>query len=122
MTSVKSADMVEAAEFKEGVKFDDGKDSWHLLPYDAVRGIVKVLGFGAQKYAARNWEAGMDWSRCFSALQRHLTAWWERDPGDRDTGWSHLWHAGCCILFLIAYEMRGVGKDDRPVQIDDDLR
>jgi hypothetical protein len=30
-------------------------------------------------------------------------------PGSRT-----LWHAGCCVLFLIAYEMRGMGEDDRP--------
>jgi hypothetical protein len=29
-------------------------------------------------------------------------------------GYSHLWHAGACVLFLIAYEIRGVGEDDRP--------
>jgi hypothetical protein len=47
---------------------------------------------------------------------RHLTAWWERenDGLDEETGYSHLWHAGCCLMFLIAYEIRGVGKDDRP--------
>lgn len=98
----------------KGVKNDKEKDPWHLLPYDAVGGIVKILAFGANKYAARNWERGMDWSRPFSALQRHMTAWWEGEDKDEATGCSHLWHAGCCILFLIAYEMRGIGNDDRP--------
>lgn len=99
----------------EGVKFDQGKDPWQLMPWDAVRGIVKVLAFGAGKYTERNWEAGMDWSRPFAALQRHLVAWWNREGVDPETGYSHLWHAGCCALFLIAFELRGVGRDDRPV-------
>lgn len=98
----------------DSLKKDYGKDPWHLFPWDAARGIVKVLAFGANKYSARGWEEGMDWSRCFSALQRHLTAWWHKEGVDPDTGYSHLWHAGCCIMFLIAYELRGVGKDDRP--------
>lgn len=97
-----------------GIKHDDGKLPWHLLPFDAVRAIVAVLAFGAAKYASRNWEAGMDWSRPFAALHRHLAAWWEGERADPETGYSHLWHAGCCILFLIAYELRGVGTDDRP--------
>ena len=97
-----------------GRKDDGGKDPWHLLPWDAVRGIVKVLRFGADKYQPRNWEKGMDWSRCYSACIRHLTAWFHGEPKDADTGYSHLWHAGCCILFLIAYEIRGSGNDDRP--------
>lgn len=98
----------------EGRKDDQGKMRWGLVPFDAVGGIVRVLDFGAKKYSDRNWEQGMDWQRCFDALMRHLTAWWAREPADPETGFSHLWHAGCCILFLIAYEMRGVGKDTRP--------
>jgi hypothetical protein len=102
------------ADVSAGVKFDDNKDPWHLAPWDAFLAIVKVLAFGAKKYAPRNWEKGMDWSRCWAALQRHQVAWWQREGTDPDTGYSHLWHAGCCIVFLIAYEIRGVGTDDRP--------
>lgn len=112
---MKSAAVLQPkAELSAGVKLDDGKDPWHLAPFDAICAIVKVLAFGAKKYEPRNWEKGMDWSRLYSALMRHLVAWWSGDKGDPDTGYSHLWHAGCCILFLIAYEIRGIGKDDRP--------
>lgn len=97
-----------------GVKFDQGKDPYHLAPWDAIRATVKVMAFGAQKYGERNWEAGMDWGRVYSAAVRHLSAWWERDPADAETGYSHLWHAACCLLFLVAYELRGVGTDSRP--------
>lgn len=96
------------------LKKDYGKDPWHLFPWDAARAIVKVLAFGANKYEPRGWENGMDWSRVYSALQRHLIAWFNKEGKDPDTGYSHLWHAGCCILFLIAYELRNIGNDDRP--------
>lgn len=99
---------------EEGRKDDGGKLPWHLIPWDAVRAIGRVLEFGAKKYAPRNWEKGMDWSRPYSALMRHMTAWWEREENDIETGMSHLWHAGCCIVFLVAYELRNIGKDDRP--------
>lgn len=99
---------------EEGRKDDSKKDPWHLAPWDAFRAIVQVLRFGAEKYSDRNWENGMAWSRPFSALHRHLTAWWEGEGKDAETGMSHLWHAGCCIVFLISYEIRGVGTDDRP--------
>lgn len=98
----------------EGIKFDAGKDPWHLVPFDAIGAIVRVLAFGAKKYGERNWENGMAWSRCYGALMRHLVAWWAGEKGDSETGYSHLWHAGCCVLFLIAFEMRGIGQDDRP--------
>lgn len=98
----------------EGRKDDSGKLPWHLLPGDAIEEIVKVLQFGANKYSERNWEKGMLWSRCFSALMRHMWAWWRGEECDPETGLSHLAHAGCCILFLLAYEKRAVGNDDRP--------
>lgn len=101
-------------DMSQGRKDDSGKEPWHLAPWDAFRAIVCVLRFGADKYAPRNWEKGMAWSRPHDALIRHVTAWWERDPADPESGMSHLWHAGCCIVFLIAYEMRGIGTDDRP--------
>jgi hypothetical protein len=103
----------------EGRKDDTGKDPWHLAPWDAFRAIIKVLNFGAKKYAPRNWENGMAWSRPYDALMRHMTAWWEGEHKDPETGFSHLWHAGCCIVFLIAYEIRGVGGDDRPAHSKD---
>lgn len=98
----------------EGRKDDTGKDPWHLMPWDAARAVVHVLRFGAAKYSDRNWEHGMAWSRPFSALLRHMTAWWEGEKADPETGYSHLWHAGCCVMFLIAFEIRGAGVDDRP--------
>ncbi len=52
----------------EGRKDDAGKLPYHLLPSDAVEEILKVLEYGATKYAPRNWEKGMAWSRPFSAL------------------------------------------------------
>lgn len=101
-----------------GRKDDGGKLPWHLLPYDAVEDIVKVLDFGAKKYAPRNWEKGIVYSRVYGALMRHLVAWWMKENGGRDkeTGLSHLAHAGCCVLFLIAFEKRIVGAD---IELDD---
>ena len=108
----------------EGVKFDTGKAPMELLAPEMLFGVARVLGFGAKKYAARNWELGMEWGRVYGAAMRHLVSWWAgRGPttknflfGDMDdeTGFSHLWHAGCCVMFLIAYEERGVGNDNRP--------
>ena len=98
----------------EGKKFDGDKDPWHLVPWEAMKALVLVLRFGAGKYGERNWEKGMAWSRCFAALHRHLFAWWTKEGPDPETGYSHLWHALCCVVFLITYELRGIGTDDRP--------
>ena len=99
---------------KGGVKYDHGKARYDLLPPEGAEAVATILEFGAKKYAARNWEQGMDWSRPFNAAMRHLWAWWRGETTDPDSGYSHLWHAACNLNFLIAYEARGVGKDDRP--------
>jgi hypothetical protein len=98
----------------EGRKDDSDKTPWHLMPPDALNQIAQVLEFGANKYGDRNWEKGMHWSRPFSALMRHMWAWWRGENRDPETGLSHLAHAGCCILFLLSYEGRAHGTDDRP--------
>lgn len=102
----------------EGLKFDEGKVPYELLAPEFLEGVAEILRFGAEKYSARNWELGMNWSRPFGALMRHMWSWWNPFVSDLDeeTGKSHLWHAGCCLMFLIAYEARGIGTDDRPKQ------
>ena len=98
----------------EGRKDDSGKLPYHLLPPELLGATANVLQFGARKYGERNWEKGMAWSRPFAALMRHMWAWWNGEKADPETGMSHLWHASCCIAFLIAYEERKKGLDDRP--------
>ena len=107
----------------EGRKDDGGKIRMELLPPELMFSVATILTFGAEKYEARNWEKGMSWGRVFGALMRHLWAWWGgKGPTtksfllgdlDEETGHSHLWHAGCCLAFLIAYEERQIGTDDR---------
>jgi len=90
---------------KGGIKNDQGKLLWALLPHEATKEIVKVMTYGATKYEPYNWAKGMPYSRVYSALLRHLTAWWSGEDKDEETGLSHLAHAGCCLLFLLSYEI-----------------
>ena len=99
----------------KGRKDDSGKPAYELIAPEMLEGVAEILTFGAKKYEERNWEKGMKWGRVFGALMRHLWAWWRGENNDSETGKSHLWHAACCIMFLIAYEQRGVGEDDRYV-------
>jgi hypothetical protein len=99
---------------EEGRKDDSGKMRMELLPPELLEGTAIVLGFGAKKYSDRNWEKGMKWGRVYGALMRHMWAWWRGEVADPETGYSHLWHAACCLSFLMAYEQRKIGEDDRP--------
>ena len=98
----------------EGIKFDAGKLRMDLLPPEIDNAIARILTDGADKYGERNWEHGMAWSRPYAALRRHLIAWWSGEDADQESGHSHLWHVLTNAAFLVAYEQRGLGKDDRP--------
>ena len=91
-----------------------GSDFWETMWKDLKEHLN--ISRPLNRTGERNWELGMRWSRVFGALMRHLWAWWNPLVPDTDpeTGRSHLWHAGCCLAFLIAYEARNVGEDDRP--------
>lgn len=107
-------DVPQQREIEPGLKFDGDKLPLDLLSPTLMTGIAKVLAFGANKYGARNWEKGMSWSRPYAALLRHMLAFWQGEELDPETGLSHLWHAGCCLMFLIHYEAYHTGTDDRP--------
>lgn len=98
-----------------GIKYDAGKLPYDLMPWDAVDEVVKVLRFGAKKYASRNWEQGVPfrWGRMSAAAFRHLKAWSMGEDDDAETGLSHLAHCLCMLLFLLAHVLRKRGHDDR---------
>ena len=90
---------------KQGVKYDDGKARWELIPFRAMRDVVDVLTYGSRKYADDNWKIVPDArKRYISAAFRHLTDWAGGEKKDSETGKSHLAHAICCLLFLLWFE------------------
>ena len=108
---------------QEGVKFDADKARYDLIPPEIEEAIAKVLTFGAGKYGSRNWELGMRWGRPYAALRRHMAAWWRGEDNDPETGMPHTWHASCCMAFIVAFEARGIGTDDRhKLEVNNDAR
>ena len=99
---------------QKGLKYDNGKDRWDLLPLDPIAQIVKVLTFGAVKYTDNSWqqvENGVD--RYYSALMRHIHAWRSGEKNDQESGLSHLSHAFTNIMFIIWLEANGSSKKDK---------
>ncbi len=99
---------------EQGSKFDGAKNKVELLPPFALEKIAEILTFGAQKYAAWNWSKGIEYSRLYGALQRHMMSWYKGEEVDPESGKSHLYHAGCCLLFLIEMDEFRKDLDDRP--------
>lgn len=100
---------------KEGVKYDEGKARYDLLPPDSLEELVKVFTIGAKKYEDRNWEKGMAWGRVFAAMMRHAWAWWRGETLDPENGQHHLASVAWCAIVLLAYDMRKIGTDTRKI-------
>lgn len=83
-----------------GVKHDHMKRDFTLLPWAAVEEVVKVLEFGAAKYARDNWRK-VDKPRYVKAAFRHLIAYARGEVNDSESGLPHLAHLACCVLFLL---------------------
>ena len=115
--SLKNGDVTDASQrvSEPALRFDAGKPRYDLLPPDALEELVMVYTKGAAKYADRNWEKGMSWSRCFGSLMRHSWKFWKGEKLDPETGCHHMAMAAWNALALIAYDMRGKGTDDRPI-------
>jgi hypothetical protein len=102
-----------------GIKFDTDKLDYTLLPWDSIEDIVKVLEFGARKYARDNWK-NVEAERYVKAAFRHLIAYQQGERSDQETGLSHLAHLGCCVLFLLSMEKNNVAipTSDRTSALD----
>lgn len=83
-----------------GLKADDGKLRYDLIPLIVEQQLAAVLTFGALKYADNTWQ-GVESERYYAALRRHLNAWGQGEPLDPETGLHHLTHALACVSFLL---------------------
>lgn len=94
-----------------GIKDNRGKAPLDLVPSRPLVAVAEILAFGAKKYRPHNWRRGLPWPDTYSSLQRHLLAWNDGEDLDKETGKSHLAHAGAQLMFLLDYVLTGVGED-----------
>lgn len=70
---------------------------------------------GALKYGRHNYRAaGVRASVYYDAALRHLTAFWEGQDTDSDSGLSHLVKCIACCVVLRDSQRQGNWVDDRP--------
>lgn len=98
----------------QGLRYNDGKPRFDLMPPEALKALAEHYGRGAEKYAARNWERGMDWCKCFASLERHAWAWMGGEDLDPENGSHHMIAVAWNAIALFTYAMRHIGTDDRP--------
>lgn len=100
----------------KALRYNEGKLRYDLINPQALEGLVKVFTFGAQKYAPRNWEKGMAWSKVIASLKRHLAAIEKGEDIDQESGFLHADHLQWNSHVLSAYYSIYPQGDDRQHQ------
>jgi Domain of unknown function (DUF5664) len=98
---------------QEASKYDSSKLRYELTDPLAIQGLVKVLDFGAKKYAVDNWRKGFPYSRIVASLERHLAAFKAGEDIDPESGLPHIDHLGCNWMFLSFLTKTRPDLDDR---------
>jgi hypothetical protein len=103
-----------------GLRLNAGKTRIDLIPPEWIWALADVLTVGSIKYAARNWERGMDWSNMIGCTMRHDLKFILGERYDGETGCHHLAMAAWNNLALMSYDIRSqhlgkpVGNNDLP--------
>lgn len=102
------------SENAKGLKYDSGKPRMDLIDSEFLTGLAYVLSFGADKYTANNWRAGINYSRVIASMFRHLTAINKGEDVDKESGMLHIDHLACGAMFLSNFiHTKRVELDDR---------
>lgn len=97
-----------------GTKHDNGKLRLELIPVEVLNAMARAFTYGANKYGDWNWSKGIAHSRLYGAAFRHMTAYFNGQDFDEESGNHHLDHALASLAMLKASIDNNLGKDDRP--------
>jgi len=91
----------------------DNKPRPDLISPIASRKLGEWLARGAKKYAARNWEKGINVQRSFESISRHLN-----DFANGETNEPHMVAVMCNAMFII-HTQEMVRRGVLPAELDD---
>jgi hypothetical protein len=92
-----------------------GKAPLSTLPTGPMYGVALAMLEGARKYGRHNYRiAGVKASVYYDAALGHITAWWEGEDTDSDSGLHHLDKAMACLAVVRDSIMMENWIDDRP--------
>jgi len=94
------------------------KVPFSVLAWRVLAEIGLALLEGARKYGRHNWRtAGVRASVYYDASFRHMTAWWEGEDIDPDSGLSHITKAMAGLMVLRDSMIEENWVDDRPPKV-----
>lgn len=74
-----------------------GKGRYDLIPPCAMRRLALRYEGGAAAHGDRNWEQGMDVSRCIDSAKRHMDQWIEGETDEDHLG-AAMWNISACMF------------------------
>ena len=94
----------------EGIKYDQGKARYDLVPMYAEEEIAKVFTYGANKYNEaydeENWRKLDNRARrLYSATRRHIQAVQQGESYDAESGLHHYAHACSNLMMLMQLDL-----------------
>ncbi len=84
---------------EKALRFNEGKPKWALVHYGSLIPMIKVLEFGALKYAPNNWKKPMPLDKILESMQRHLAALMDGEIYDKESGIHHMGHIQANAMF-----------------------
>lgn len=109
---------VKASNPKDAVGIK--KVPFSTLPTIPAAEVGLAMLEGALKYGRHNYRAiGVRTSVYYDAALRHLTAFWEGQDIDPESGLPHLAKAAACLFVLRDSQLMGNVVDDRPPSMPD---
>jgi hypothetical protein len=90
-----------------------GRGRMDLLPWEVIYDDARHYENGSKKYSPRNFELGLEFSKCFSSAIRHMMQFWLGDTSE-----PHLiaarWH-----MAALAFYMKRIEDGTLPASLDD---
>jgi hypothetical protein len=98
---------------EKAMRYNTGKLKWHLVHQPSLEPMVRVLEYGANKYAPGNWKKGQSINELYDCLTRHMNAFMDGEDNDPESGESHIGHVLCNAMFIVYNLNHRPENDDR---------
>lgn len=82
-------------------RFNQSKLRWNLVDFQSTAEMLKVLEFGANKYAPDNWKKGLHREETLESIQRHLIELFNNKEFDDESKLHHMGHIMCNAMFYL---------------------
>lgn len=99
--------MVQILEMVEQNLYQAAMASMARTFYDVIDQAAKIMKRGETEYGRDNWKIGMTKSSILQSLYRHAYKFSQGEILDQDSGYKHIGHIYCNLMFLEFHERKG---------------